>query len=63
MVPKTGFSQRTRRQWAGWMCKEKNPDCLPEWISEKEIYDFWYQSVKTNGTAAAIDTRDDGPPF
>jgi hypothetical protein len=58
MVPKVGFSQKSRRQWAGWMCKDRNPDCTPEWISEQEIYAFWLESVSGTG-----ENRDDTPPF
>jgi hypothetical protein len=50
MIPKTGFSQKTRRMWAAMMCKDKSPGCPPAWVSESEVFDFWYQAVKAGGT-------------
>jgi hypothetical protein len=45
MIPKTGFSFKSKRNWAGFFCPEARSECEVEWISEKEIFGFWLESV------------------
>ena len=43
------------------MCKDKSPGCPPEWVSESEVFDFWYQAVKTGGTGKVLHDGDEVP--
>lgn len=60
LTPKTGFSHKTRRQWAAWMCPEADRGCDPVWISEAEVFACWLNSVSGNGLAGDLG---DTPPF
>src|ERR1700722_3722695 len=62
MIPKTGFSRKSRRMWAAFKCRDKNPACSPEPISEAEVFDYWLEGATANKTAVA-DCSDDSPPF
>jgi hypothetical protein len=60
MIPKAGFSFKSRRNYAGFFCPDEVKDCPPGWISESEIYQTWLDSVKS---AAIGGTEDGSPPF
>jgi hypothetical protein len=48
--------------WAAWMCKDKNPDCPPEWLSDQEVYIYWVDSVSANGKGKVLYDGDE-PQF
>jgi hypothetical protein len=62
MVPRIGFSQKTRRMWAAWMCLAGSRDCPPVWLSDSEVYGAWLESVSGRDGNKVLYGGDE-PPF